>query len=249
MKEMPMPSDFAVPAFSAPALVLVALITAYLLFVEPLWGKRMFEVLKRERDTDPGLYVRFFGIGMAVFWGLTGLTALAVLLSPEVEWSHLGLHGDVDWGTLAGILVGFGIAALTFTLIARRKSIPASPTLAPMLPRTAGERWCAAGTSVTAGVCEEIVFRGLLIAVGVSLGLPLYAAAALSLVVFTLAHLYQGVKDMMFVGLLGFALTYLYLSTGSLVLPIVVHILVDLRALLLTPGPEHRKSEQPTPAA
>ena len=244
-----MPPELADPAFSAPALVLVGLITAYLLLVEPLWGKRMFEVLKRDRDADPGAYVRFFGIGMAVFWGLTGLAALAVLLSPGAAWAHLGLHGDIDWGTLAGILVGFAVAAVAFTLLERRKAAPVSPTLDPMLPRTSRERWCAVGTSVTAGVCEEIIFRGLLIAVGVSLGLPLYVAAGLALAAFTFAHLYQGARDMMFVGLLGLALTYLYLSTGSLIVPIILHVLVDLRALLLTPRPETQKSGPPTPVA
>ena len=243
-----MPPELAEPAFSAPALVLVGLITAYLILVEPLWGKRVFEVLERDRDTDPGAYVRFFGIGMAVFWGLTGLTALAVLLSPGVEWAHLGLHGEIDWGTFAGILVGFAAAAVVFTLLARRKAAPASPALDPILPRTARERRCAVATSVTAGVCEEIIFRGLLIAVGVSLGLPLYVAAGLALAVFTFAHLYQGAKNLLFVGLIGFALTYLYLSTGNLIVPIIVHVLVDLRALLLTPRPEPQKSGPPTPA-
>ncbi len=240
-----MPIELDVPVFSPAALVIAGLVFAYLLVVEPLWGKRVFEVLKRDRDSDPGLYLRFFGTGMAVFWGLTGLTALAVLLSPGVAWAHLGLHGDVDWGTVAGMLVGFAIAAVLVTLLARGKAMPVSPTLDPMLPRTARERWCAVGTSVTAGVCEEIIFRGLLIAVGVSLGLPLYAAAGLALVVFTLAHLYQGVRDMLLVGLLGLALTYLYLSTGNLIAPILVHVLVDLRALLLTPRPE--RSGHPAP--
>ncbi|MBQ1083914.1 CPBP family intramembrane glutamic endopeptidase [Nocardiopsis sp. B62] len=244
-----MSPDLTAPVFSPAALVVAALVFAYLLLVEPLWGRRMFEVLKRDRDTDPGLYVRFFGTGMAVFWGMTGLTALTVLLSPGAEWAHLGLHGDVDWGTVAGMFVGFAVAAVMVTLLARWKAMPVSPTLDPMLPRTTRERWCAVGASVTAGVCEEIIFRGLLIAVGVSLGLPLYVAAGAALVVFTLAHLYQGAKDMLLVGLLGCALTYLYLSTGSLIVPILVHVLVDLRALLLTPRPATGRSGQFTPAA
>lgn len=233
-----MPPELSTPVFSGVSLAIVALITAYLVLVEPFWGRRMFEVLRRERDTDRNAYVRFFGTGMAVFWGLTGSAALVVFLSPGVEWAHLGLHGDVDWSTVSGVLVGFILAAGVVVLITRRKKMPSPSGLEHMLPRTTRERWCAVGTSVTAGVCEEIVFRGLLIAVGVSLGLPLYVAAGLALVVFTFAHLYQGPKNMLFVALLGYVLTYLYLSTGNLFLPILVHVLIDLRALLLTPGPK-----------
>lgn len=246
-----MPPEFSVPAFSGTALAITALITAYLLLVEPLWGKRMFEAFKRDRDTDPGVYMRFFGTGMAVFWGLTGLTALAVLLSPGVEWAHLGLHADIGWGPVIGAAFAFVVAVVMAPVLARRKPMPVSPTLDPMLPRTTRERWCAVGASITAGVCEEIVFRGLLIAVGVSLGLPLYVAAGLALAVFTLAHLYQGARDMLFVGMLGLLLTYLYLSTGSLIVPIIVHALIDLRALLLTPRPraDRKTSEHPAPVA
>lgn len=246
-----MPPEYSVPAFSGPALAIVALIAAYLLLVEPLWGKRAFERFQRDRDSVPGAYVRFFGTGMAVFWGLTGLTALAVLLSPGVEWAHLGLRSDADWETLAGIVVGFAFAAVLVALLLRRvKGMPGAQGLEHMLPGNAKERWCAVGASVTAGVCEEIVFRGLLIAVGVSLGLPLYVAAGLGLAVFVLAHVYQGPKNMLWVGLLGFMLTYLYLSTGSLMLPILVHVLVDLRALLLTPGSDTgaKESEHSTTA-
>ncbi|WP_017604658.1 CPBP family intramembrane glutamic endopeptidase [Nocardiopsis alkaliphila] len=239
-----MPPELPAPTFTGPALMLVTAIVLYLLVVEPFWGRRMFEGFKRERDTDPNTYVRFFGLGMAVSWGLTGLTALAVLLSPGVRWAHLGLDSDVDWGTVSGMLVGFTGAAVVVALLARRKKTPPASELVSMLPRTTRERWCAVGASVTAGVCEEIVFRGLLIAVGVSFGLPLYAAAGSALAIFTFAHLYQGKKNMLFVALLGFALTYLYLRTGSLLMPIIVHILVDLRALLLTPAP---KSETKAP--
>lgn len=245
-----MPPEYSVPAFSGPALAIVALIAAYLLLVEPFWGKHTFAKFQRDRDSVPGAYARFFGTGMAVFWGLTGLVALVVLLSPGVEWTHLGFHSDVDWETLAGIVVGFAFAAVLVALLLRRgKGAPGAQGLEPMLPRNAKERWCAVGTSVTAGVCEEIVFRGLLIAVGVSLGLSLYVAAGLSLVVFILAHIYQGPKNMLWVGLLGFMLTYLYLSTGSLLLPILVHVLVDLRALLLTPRPDTESAEHHIPAA
>ncbi len=95
--------------------------------------------------------------------------------------------------------------------------------------------------AVTAGVCEEIVYRGLLIAFGVGvLGLSTTAAAALALAVFVAGHFYQGWKGMVVVALLGFWLTTVYLSTGSLLLPILVHVMIDVRGLVCMPAPDRK---------
>lgn len=245
-----MPPEFAVPAFSAPALVIALVLVAYLVLVEPRWGKAWFERMKRDRDVDPNAFTRLFGWGMVGSWTMAGLVLVAVLASPQVTWAHVGLTYGGDWETLAGILVGLGIGGAVFALLAAKYGI-APKILADLRPRNGRERRYAVGASVTAGVCEEIVFRGLLIAVGVSLGLPLYAAAGLSLAVFAFAHLYQGPKAVAGVALTGLVLTYLYLSTGSLLLPIIAHIAFDLRGFLLSPKSEAaaKASRDVAPAA
>ncbi|WP_017585097.1 CPBP family intramembrane glutamic endopeptidase [Nocardiopsis ganjiahuensis] len=231
-----MPPELSVPAFSAPALAVTLVLVAYLVLCEPRWGKAWFERMKRDRDVDPNAYTRFFGWGMVGSWLMAGLVLVAVLMSPQVTWAHVGLSFDGDWETLAGVLVGLGVAGAVLALLAVKYGI--SPRiLEDLRPRNRRERGYAAGASVTAGICEEIVFRGLFIAVGVSLGLPVVAAAGLSLAVFTLAHLYQGPRAMAGVGVAGLALTFLYLSTGSLLLPIIAHAAVDLRGFLLSPKP------------
>lgn len=91
---------------------------------------------------------------------------------------------------------------------------------------------------MTAGVTEEIVYRGLLIAVGMgAFGLSENVAALAALAVFVAGHLYQGWRGMLAVTLIGFGLTALYLRTGSLLMPILLHALIDLRGLLLFPQP------------
>ncbi|GHC75854.1 hypothetical protein GCM10007079_11580 [Nocardiopsis terrae] len=237
-----MPPEFPVPDFSAPALAVAAVMAAYLLLVEPLWGKSWFERMKRDRDTDPNAFTRLFGWGMVGAWGMTALVAAAVLLSPGVSWAHLGFTPGMDWSLFAGIVAGAFAGTALFAFLAWRYGF-GPQILTELRPRNGRERRYAVGVSVTAGICEEIVFRGLFIAVGVSLGLPLYAAAGISLAIFTLAHLYQGPKAMAGVGLIGFFLTYLYLSTGSLLLPILLHVLIDLRGFLLTPEPRSADRE------
>ena len=106
-----------------------------------------------------------------------------------------------------------------------------------LLPRTVRERRAFALLSVTAGVCEETLYRGVLAAVVTALwpGVGAVGAAMLSAAAFGLAHLYQGAVGVVTSTVLGACLGVLYLATGSLVLPACYHALVDLRILLVPP--------------
>jgi membrane protease YdiL (CAAX protease family) len=108
----------------------------------------------------------------------------------------------------------------------------------PILPRTTAERRAWAGLALSAGVTEEITYRGLLL---IALATLLPDAAPLlvvtvAAVLFGLAHWYQGALGILVTGLLGGVLAALYLATGSLLLPIALHVLIDLRALLPIPA-------------
>ena len=237
------------PEFSGLGTVLAALVLGYLVLVEPWLGRSMYGELRRHREDDPGVLVRMYGRWSAILWALAAAALLAVAASPDLSWAQIGLRLPEGWSleaagldrdpaSLLGLAVGAGIGLAAVVLVGwlLRRTVPGwrHPGLAAvdaMLPRTPGERWAGAGMAVTAGVCEEIVFRGLLIALGTALGLPLYAAAALSLAVFVLGHLYQGGRALPGVALAGLALTVLYLRTDSLLVPILLHVLIDLRSL------------------
>ena len=52
-------------------------------------------------------------------------------------------------------------------------------------------------------------------------------------VAFGLAHAYQGAVGILTTGLLGGVMAALYLQTGSLLLPVLLHAAIDLRFLLV----------------
>jgi membrane protease YdiL (CAAX protease family) len=55
--------------------------------------------------------------------------------------------------------------------------------------------------------------------------------------IFGFCHIYQGWVGIVGTGVLGAVLMWMYLSTESLLLPIVIHALIDLRILaIFTPG-------------
>jgi membrane protease YdiL (CAAX protease family) len=104
-----------------------------------------------------------------------------------------------------------------------------------ILPGTAEERRWFVLVAITAGVSEEILYRGFLIQyfreLPVHVGLT--EALVMSACVFGIAHVYQGIMGMVQTAILGAVFGVLFVTTGSLFFPMVLHALVDLRILLI----------------
>jgi membrane protease YdiL (CAAX protease family) len=97
--------------------------------------------------------------------------------------------------------------------------------------------------AVTAGICEELLFRGYLVWF-LTPWLGLWGAAGLSVVSFGVAHGYQGPTFAVRAFLAGAVMGGLALLTGSVLPGMVLHAVVDLaggyagyRALRETPAP------------
>lgn len=252
---MPVLWTESVPQFGLVAGALAFLLVAYAAAGEPLLGWRAFARLRRTRESDPGALLRFYRLAIGVHLGWVVVIALIVLLAPGVEPAHLGLRAPVAWLPLLAAVVGFAVALLILRLITRERATPGAPAgnmplppiadpgqaLTVLAPRGSRERLTAAALAVTAGVSEELLYRGLLVAFGVALGLPVWAAAAAACLLFALAHLYQGWWGLVGPGLLGALFMVVYLGTGSLLIPIAAHVILELRSLLLTgSGRRHR---------
>ena len=96
----------------------------------------------------------------------------------------------------------------------------------PLLPSSVGELRYFTALSITAGICEEVLFRGYLIwYLAVYVGLP--AASVLSGVAFGLGHLYQGRRQAVKIIFVGFVFVLFYIGTGTLWIPMALHALLD----------------------
>lgn len=98
---------------------------------------------------------------------------------------------------------------------------------AKMAPHTRSELGWFVALSLSAGICEEFIFRAYLIWAFQSL-LGLGGAAALSIAVFAAAHAYQGARGVIGTGVVGVLLTLVVLISGSLLPAIVLHALIDI---------------------
>ncbi|MCH8302297.1 MAG: CPBP family intramembrane metalloprotease [Proteobacteria bacterium] len=164
------------------------------------------------------------------------LMCMALWAGEARPWTALGFAMQLDLRfALAAILTVLGIAVL---LMQSRQVKAATQEqingikerfgrLSIIMPRNGNELARFYGLSITAGIVEEILWRGFLIWY---LGqfMPLWAAALVSTLGFAMAHAYQGLSHLPQITAVGAAFAGLYLLAGSIWLPIILHAAVDI---------------------
>ena len=133
------------------------------------------------------------------------------------------------------IALGQGLKVATNQALRMRIS-KATHSLRFFLPVTARERRWWILVSLSAGVCEEILYRGFVthyFSGSLSATIPLGTVGAwlASSLFFGLAHAYQGVAGIVRSTLGGLILGSIAILSGGLLLPIVLHFLLDLQML------------------
>ncbi len=232
---------------SAPSLLrgsdhLVFLVLAVLVPVRAgLFGMRRLR--RASGDELPALKLLFYRRAIVMQWSL----ALMVLLLWAItrrSWFSLGVIPGVNGGLIG---VGVGILLIAFLLVRQGRLAPGDEEglaqlrertshLERLLPATRRERSWFFALSVTAGVCEEVLYRGYLIWYLVAwawLFDPPHAfllAAGASSIVFGVGHLYQGPRGAALTALVGAFLAAVYWITRSLFAGMLIHALLDVHA-------------------
>ncbi|QXG75784.1 CPBP family intramembrane metalloprotease [Modestobacter sp. L9-4] len=240
-----------------PAQLAAAVIAVYLVVGEPFVGYVLHRRFEGRLRSDPAARRSFYRRLLVLEWGLAAVTLVVWLAAPHVGAADVGLRLPTGLpGPLTSVVV---VALLVLAVLsvralrsgalagpppealrrtrpgdARHAEPPGHAALA-LLPRSTGERRLFALVGVTAGVCEEWLYRGFFLAVVAALapGLPALVLVLVAGVAFGLAHAYQGPTGVLTTGVLGALLAGVYLSTGSLLLPVLLHAAIDLRFLLV----------------
>jgi len=191
----------------------------------------------------------FFGLGAIAILLLLGRIETLWALPPEFAAlaASLGKRlsdnggGDVSTGLLIGVCAALLAGGILGGLLAafRRKGEPgAGPKVGdiePLFPRNRDERRWTALLAANAGPSEELFFRLMLpLLATLATGNALLAFAA-SALVFGAVHFYQGWAGIVGTTLGGALFTGLYLATGSIWVPVLLHSLMNLNTLWLRP--------------
>ena len=214
------------------------LLVAILFLVLPVLSVTDFRKLKSQLDAGkPAARLLFYRSIIVWIWGLT-LAVAALWLVHKRGLGQLGFGletGTGFWIGLALTVVACGLFIMQ--AIALRRNPKKLQALAkqfepvkPLIPHTNQEAKEFVAVSITAGICEEILYRGyLMLYITSAIAIEsMWPAALLSSLVFGLGHAYQGPKGVLRAGLFGLAMAGLYLLTGSIWLLIILHTLIDL---------------------
>lgn len=166
-------------------------------------------------------------------WVPTGVL-LAMWATMHRSWADLRLTGDTPLRLILGLLY---VAALIVLLVFQRRALLGRPdrrarvrkALAygePLMPHTAEERRLFWAVSATAGICEELFFRGFLTWYFLAWMGPVPAVILASLL-FGAGHVYLGVAQVPKTALIGLILAIVVSLTGSLWPAMLLHAAVD----------------------
>jgi CAAX protease family protein len=237
------------------ATVIQHLLFLFLAVVVPAWG--YYDTRRLKKNPSSAGKIRYYKtvaawewIASAVAVIMVGLRRLTTIDPAPDEISWLLQHAWVGYLAEALIAIIFVVLVLLSLAIVIWKKLTKQPrkyasaealkSFEYFLPATWPERRWFAFLCITAGICEETLYRGFLLHYlhVLPFALTLTLALLVSSVIFGLGHLSKGVGGVAGSAVIGFLLGLLFILTGNLLLPMVLHALIDLRMLVVLRPPE-----------
>jgi len=187
------------------------------------------EVSSRER-------IKMYGATIFFQWLLTALVAWRAF-ARGLSLPELGIGRVRSLPLLALTFLGAALIASAHWANMQRMARSDHPNLqrlralaARLFPRSGREMALFILLSLTAGACEEFLFRGFVMAALVRAGLDGWLVVLLSSVMFGVAHLYQGKGGSVGTGILGTLFAVVRIICGNLLPAVVWHSVLDIVA-------------------
>jgi membrane protease YdiL (CAAX protease family) len=160
----------------------------------------------------------------------------------NVPRAQLGLGPPRSWPVTIGLaiaIVGYFVWA-SVRLRARAPELRArlDARASGLIPDSPEERRWFAGVCIAGGVFEELAYRGFMFSYLTMLapGINSVELAVSTSLLFGIGHAYQGWKGIVSTALAGLVVAALYVIGGDLILPVVTHVVANMRALLIFPA-------------
>ena len=226
------------------------LLFVFLLAVAPAWD--YYDTRRLKRSPDSPHRIRYYRTVCAWLW-ICAILACVLLgfrsvftISPapdEAGWLFRNIWVLYAVGTVIALFVAtivlpyVTVAWMSVTRKQRKYSsgeMLQKVSFAYLFPTNRRERRWWILVALTAGICEEILFRGFLLHYlhTSPWALSLTSALLLSSAIFGLQHFYQKASGAITSAVAGVIFGLLFLLSGNLLFPIVFHAALDLRLLV-----------------
>jgi len=199
-----------------------------------LWHWQYPRFVRAQAAGAQNARLRYYAVEITSLW-LVAAGVIVLWIAARRPWGTLWLGGSAPWR----LVLGWALAgAYVWLNLAQRRMVLARPALLArvmktlgnaqaILPRTQGERSGFAALSFTAGICEELLFRGFVVWYATVWTGPV-GGFLISSASFGLMHLYLGKSHVPRAALLGVFFYVVALAAGSLLPAIVCHVVTDL---------------------
>ena len=189
---------------------------------------------------DYVLYARLKSTLQIYAWNILALWSLAGVCVWITRTNYLTLNdlGERPGNAHRVLLISGILIAIIVLLIGAQKKQKKKPNqerlnksldrVRRMLPKTPTERAVWIIVSITAGVCEEILYRGWLLSLFAATLGSVWLGLLISSIIFGFAHTYQGRNGILGTGVLGAMFGLLFIFSGSLIPGQVLHAVIDL---------------------
>lgn len=197
--------------------------------------------MKALDEGRPGALLAMYRDTIVFLWGAI-FVIVAVWVAAGRPFPEFGLAAPMTPGFAVGAAAGLACCmGLVFQVSVLRSNADAraqlakqvarsGPVVTKVLPRTQVERFVFMVVAASAGIGEEMIFRGFLLWT-LAHWTPEWLAALLSAALFTVAHLYQQrLSALTGVAAAGAVYTVLTLVSGSLLPAMLLHFAVDWSA-------------------
>lgn len=183
--------------------------------------------------------LQIYAWNMVAEWLLVA-ACLGVAYSMGLRLADLGEQlGSPSRSLLAAGVLAIVVGGLTFAGKISRKKRQLKAADSPqvnqlitqirrILPVTASERKVFIAVAITAGVCEEFLYRGWLLNLFANVLGSVWIGLLISSILFGIAHAYQGRRGVFGTGALGAVFGAVFVVTGSLFLSQLLHAAMDI---------------------
>lgn len=223
---------------------LFILFLLYFVVYETWWGLTGYKKIMKSVSEGTLPKTHLYKKTLLSLWIPTGLVMI-LIFTDILQLKDIGLNWIRPYSqsllfyialVLASLYFIYLVYSLTVLKINAMKKISLNQKLPEevkvMLPITSNEKKVWVVTAISAGITEEILFRGFLFFLMGQLfpALNIFWILGAATLIFGIGHLYQGLTEAVKPMLIGFMFGLFYIAFGSILPCILLHAMQDLCA-------------------